>query len=251
MSYCRSVGTLPAKRTSIFAGVLSLFLMLAGISASPSTRVLPDIFGFLKKPNNQYARISTSKGECVVRLYNETPKHRDNFVRLVKKDFYNGTLFHRVISSFMIQGGDPNSRNAKPGQMLGEGDLGYRIPAEFNPLLFHKKGALAAARDDNPAKSSSACQFYIVQGRTYSDDELNNVEQKRLEGRKIPASQRKVYQVIGGAPFLDQKYTVFGEVVRGIDLVDSVAAVPTDGNDRPLTDIAMRITLLKKGGKKA
>ena len=204
------------------------------------------ILDFLKKPKNQYVRISTAKGECIVKLYNETPLHRDNFIKLVKKGFYDGTLYHRVIKSFMIQGGDPDSKNASQGQLLGEGDLGYRIPAEFNPGLFHKKGALAAARDDNPAKSSSACQFYIVQGKTYTNEELNIVEKKKLDGRSIPPEQRKVYQTIGGSPFLDQKYTVFGEVVRGIEMVDSIASLPTDGNDRPLTDVKMTIYLLKK-----
>ena len=198
------------------------------------------------KPKNQYVRIITDKGECVVRLYNETPKHRDNFLKLVKKGNYEGSLFHRVIKSFMIQGGDPDSKNAKPGQLLGEGDLGYRIPAEFNPSLFHKKGVIAAARDDNPQKESSSSQFYLVQGKVYTDEELNNIEQKRLQGRKIPPAQRQIYKTVGGTPFLDQNYTVFGEIVKGFEMVDAIASTETDGNDRPLTDVRMTIKLLKR-----
>lgn len=202
---------------------------------------------FLPKANNQYVRISTDKGECVVKLYNETPLHRDNFLKLVRQGFYNGTLFHRVIENFMIQGGDPDSKKAMPGQMLGEGDLGYTVPAEFDVSLFHKKGVLAAARDDNPSKASSASQFYLVQGRAYTDEEMNNIEKKRLEGRTIPAAQRKVYKTLGGTPFLDGNYTVFGETVRGIALIDSVAKVKTDGNNRPEKDIAMKMRVLKRG----
>lgn len=199
-----------------------------------------------EKPRNYYVRIKTDKGESIVRLYNETPKHRDNFIKLTKEGFFNKTLFHRVIKGFMIQGGDPDSKNAKPGQMLGGGSLSYTIPAEFDPDLFHKKGALAAARDNNPQKASNASQFYIVQGKTYTDEELDNIEKYRLNGYKIPDAERKVYKTVGGTPSLDQNYTVFGEVVRGIEMVDSIAAVQTDGNDRPLTDVAMHISLLKK-----
>lgn len=203
-------------------------------------------WNIFSKPKNQYVQISTGMGECIVRLYNETPKHRDNFVKLVKQGFYDGTLFHRVIHSFMIQGGDPDSKNAKPGQLLGDGDLGYQIPAEFNPNIFHKRGVIAAARDDNPAKSSSSSQFYLVQGKTYTDEELDNIEQKRLKGRKIPPAQRAIYKTVGGTPFLDQNYTVFGEIVKGIAMVDSIASVKTDSNDRPVKDIVIRMHLLKK-----
>lgn len=201
---------------------------------------------FAAKPKTYYVRITTDKGESIVKLYNETPKHRDNFVKLVKKKVYNGTLFHRVIKDFMIQGGDPDSKNAKPGKVLGEGGLGYTIPAEFNPALFHKKGTLAAARDENAAKASSSTQFYLVQGKKFTDAELNYVETSRLQGRKIPLEIRNVYKTVGGSPHLDQSYTVFGEIVRGIELVDAIASVTTDNNSRPLTDIAMKITLLKK-----
>lgn len=203
-------------------------------------------FSFAAKAPNYYVRIATDKGESIVRLYNETPQHRDNFVKLVKKKFFNGTLFHRVIKDFMVQGGDPDSKGATAGKMLGNGGLNYTIPAEFNAALFHKKGALAAARNENPAKASSSTQFYLVQGKTFTDDELNYVERVRLQGQKLPAGVRDIYKTIGGAPHLDQSYTVFGEIVRGIEQVDAIATVEVDGNNRPLTDIAVKITLLKK-----
>ena len=201
---------------------------------------------FAKGPKNQYVRINTSYGVCIVRLYNQTPKHRDNFIKLVKKGFYNGTLFHRVIQNFMIQGGDPDSKNAKPGVELGNGDIGYTIPAEFRDSLFHKRGVIAAARDDIPSKASSGSQFYIVEGKRFTDGKLDTVEQTRLKGRKIPAWQREYYKSVGGVPHLDQNYTVFGEVVMGIDMVDRIAAVKKDTKDRPLEDIPMTVELLSK-----
>lgn len=204
---------------------------------------------FAKGPKNQYVRIRTSYGDCIIRLYNETPKHRDNFIKLVKKGFYNGTLFHRVIQNFMIQGGDPDSKDpqkAKPGAELGNGDVGYTIPAEFRDSLFHKRGVLAAARDDNSAKASSGCQFYIVEGKRFTDGKLDTLEQTRLKGRKIPTWQREYYKSVGGAPHLDQNYTVYGEVVSGIDMVDRIAAVKKDANDRPLQDVPMMVELLSK-----
>jgi cyclophilin family peptidyl-prolyl cis-trans isomerase len=203
-------------------------------------------FAFAAKPKTYYVRIKTSYGESIVKLYNETPKHRDSFIKLVKDGFYNGTLFHRVIKEFMIQGGDPDSKKAKPGQMLGNGGLPYTVPAEFNPLLFHKRGALAAARNENPEKSSSSTQFYLVQGKVFTDEELNRVEQMRLHGKKIPQNQRDVYKTLGGTPHLDQTYTVFGEIVKGIDQVTSIASVKTDAVSRPLEDVRMEISLLKK-----
>lgn len=178
-------------------------------------------------------------------LYNSTPKHRDNFVKLTKSKIFNGTLFHRVIKAFMIQGGDPDSKNAAAGKELGNGEVGYTIPAEFRDSLFHQKGALGAAREDNPDKASSGCQFYIVQGKKFSDAQLDTVEIKRLHF-KIPAWEREVYKNIGGSPHLDRNYTVFGQVVKGIELVDSVAVVPTDKNDRPKTDVKMEISVLKR-----
>src|SRR6202000_695773 len=152
------------------------------------------------KPKNQYVRIKTSYGTCIIRLYNETPKHRDNFIKLVQQGFYNGTLFHRVIQNFMIQGGDPDSKNAKPGVELGNGDLKYTLPAEFRDSIFHKRGVLAAARDNNPAKASSATQFYIVEGKRYTDEELDKLIAGRLQGRKIPESEGYFYKTAGGSP---------------------------------------------------
>src|SRR6201986_2844152 len=148
------------------------------------TLLLISATAFAKPPKNQYVRIKTSYGQCIIRLYNETPQHRDNFIKIAKEGKLNGTLFHRVIQNFMIQGGDPDSKNAKPGQALGEGDLGYRIPAEFKDTLYHKRGVRAAARDNNPAKESSASQFYIVEGKRYTDEDLDKLEQGRLKGFK-------------------------------------------------------------------
>ncbi len=212
------------------------------------------IFSFLlfalsakaSKPKHQFVRIATDKGSCVVLLYNATPLHRDNFVKITQAGNLSGTLFHRVIQGFMIQGGDPDSKTAKPGQALGDGDLGYTVPAEFRDELFHKKGVIAAARDDNPTKASSACQFYLAQGKVFTDEQLNQLEQTRLKGRKIPPAQREVYKTLGGIPHLDQNYTVYGEVVQGIELIDAVAAVKTGPADRPLEDVRMTVTLLKK-----
>lgn len=201
---------------------------------------------FAGGPKNQYVRIKTAYGSCIIRLYNETPLHRDNFIKIVKEGKLTGTLFHRVIQDFMIQGGDPDSKNAKPGAALGEGSLGYTVPAEFRDSLFHKKGVLAAARDNNPEKASSASQFYITQGKRFPDDVLNRIEEKTLEGRKFPLSHREYYKSVGGVPHLDQSYTVFGEVVMGLDMVDRIAALKTDDNDRPLADVAMTVELLGK-----
>lgn len=198
------------------------------------------------KPKHQFVKIKTSKGECIIMLYNQTPKHRDNFLKLSSEGFYNGTLFHRVIKEFMIQGGDPDSKTAKPGQLLGEGDLKYRIEAEFRDSLFHKKGVLAAARDNNPQKESSASQFYIVQGKKWTDEKLDELQQKRMNGRIIAESQRKVYKELGGTPHLDQKYTVYGEVVKGIEMIDAIAGLKTNHSDRPEEDVSMTVTVLKK-----
>jgi len=208
-------------------------------------------FSFLSvyaaKPKSKYVKISTSKGEVIIRLYNETPLHRDNFIKLAKNGYYNGTLFHRVIKAFMIQGGDPDSRNAKPDSALGNGGPKYTIPAEFNDSLFHKKGVLAAAREgdaQNPTKASSGSQFYIVQGKIWTDSTLNDVETKRMKF-KIPEWQRQVYKTIGGTPHLDRNYTVYGEVVRGLPMVDAVADEPTNKANRPNNDVKMEISILK------
>lgn len=197
-------------------------------------------------PPNKYVRIITTKGEAILKLYDETPSHRDNFVKLVRAGYYNNLLFHRVINHFMIQGGDPNSRYAAEKQRLGEGGPDYTIPAEFNDSLFHKKGTIGAARDDNPAKASSGSQFYLVQGRTFSDRGLDSLEQIRLGGRKIPPHQREIYKTLGGTPHLDQSYTVFGEIITGITVIDSMAAVKTDRYDRPLQDLRMEMEMLTR-----
>jgi len=185
----------------------------------------------------------TSKGSMVIRLSDSTPLHRDNFLKLVKQHYYDSVLFHRVIRGFMVQAGDPSSRQAPPGQRLGEGSPGYTVPAEFRSSLFHKKGVIAAARtgdDVNPQKASSGSQFYIVQGRVFTDAALDSVETFRLKGRKLPAAHREVYKTLGGAPHLDQNYTIFGEVISGLEVIDSIAATPTSGRtggDRPLSDV--------------
>ncbi|MFA6083279.1 peptidylprolyl isomerase [Mucilaginibacter sp.] len=211
--------------------------------------LLITVISFAKPPKNQYVRIKTGYGDCIIRLYNETPLHRDNFIKLTKKGFYNGTLFHRVIQNFMIQGGDPDSKDTtknKPGVELGNGDVGYTVPAEFRDSIFHKRGVLAAARDDNPTKASSGCQFYIVEGKRFTPGKLDTLENTRLKGRKIPKPQRDIYTTVGGVPHLDQNYTVYGEVVTGIDMVDRIAAVNKDSRDRPTTNVPMTVELLKK-----
>jgi len=201
---------------------------------------------FAAKPKDTYVKISTTYGQVFIKLFNETPKHRDNFIKLAKAGTLNGTLFHRVIKGFMIQGGDPNSKTATAGQSLGDGDLGYKVDAEFIPNLFHRKGVLAAARDNNPEKASSASQFYLVQGKKYTDAELDAVEKGRLAGRKIPAQQREIYKTVGGTPFLDQTYTIYGEVVKGLDMVDKIADLPVGVSNRPVEDVKMQVSLLKK-----
>jgi len=201
-----------------------------------------------KKDRKKDILLQTNYGDMVLRLSDSTPLHRDNFLRLVKVGFYDSLLFHRVIQNFMIQGGDPNSRLAGTGEPLGNGGPGYRVPAEFRTTLFHKKGAIAAARDNNPEKASSGCQFYIVQGRIFTDAGLDSVETFRLNGRKIPSEQREVYKTIGGSPHLDQSYTVFGEVVKGLDAVDKIAAAQTNREqNRPLEDIRIiKAKLIKR-----
>lgn len=191
-----------------------------------------------KKDRKKDVLIETNYGKIIIRLSDSTPLHRDNFLKLVKVGFYDSLLFHRVIQNFMIQGGDPDSKNAKAGIPLGNGGPSYRIPAEFRTTLFHQKGVIAAARDNNPEKASSGSQFYIVQGKKFTDAGLDSTETYRLK-RKLPVEHREVYKTIGGTPHLDQNYTVFGIVVKGLDVVDTIAAVPTSkgvDKDRPLED---------------
>ncbi len=195
---------------------------------------------------SRVVEITTSYGSLEILLYDNTPLHRDNFIQLVSEGFYDGTLFHRVINNFMIQGGDPDSKNAKSGQMLGIGGPGYTIPAEFVPENIHKKGALAAARmgdDTNPNKESSGSQFYIVQGRPFSENELNQMELR--SGSKYSVEHREIYKTVGGTPHLDGNYTVFGEVISGLDVVDAIARTKTAKGDRPATDISMTIKIIR------
>lgn len=246
----------------------------------------------------KYVVFTTNLGDIKLKVYTDTPLHSENFLKLAKEGHYNGLLFHRVIKDFMVQGGSSDSRNAEKGAMLGTGGIDYTIEAEINPLHFHKKGALAAARqgdDVNPEKRSSGEQFYIVQGTVLEEKELDIMEQQRLmqtrnqygkelfqpreseyreflrsgnreaadelirsidaeiaekfEGynaHKFSPEARAVYITVGGTPFLDGKYTVFGEVVEGMEIIDNIAAQETDGNDRPLEDIVILETRLKR-----
>jgi peptidyl-prolyl cis-trans isomerase B (cyclophilin B) len=210
-----------------------------------------------KKDRKRDIELVTTQGTIILRLSDSTPLHRDNFLRLVKTHYFDSILFHRVIQNFMIQSGDPESKRAMPGKPLGNGGPSYTIPAEFRAGLFHKKGVLAAAREGdnvNPQKASSASQFYIVQGRTFTDHQLDSVERVRLNGYKIPEVHREVYRKTGGTPQLDQNYTVFGEVVSGIEVVDKIAAMPTSraqDRDRPLTDVRIiKAHLVKRKKKK-
>ena len=199
--------------------------------------------GLRRKDLHKDVEMVTDKGTLIIRLSDATPLHRDNFLKLVQQHFYDSLLFHRVIKNFMVQGGDPSGRHSTRDTHLGADGPGYTLPAEFRPNLFHKKGALAAARlgdDINPQKASSGSQFYIVEGKVFTDAGLDSVETFRLKGRKLPLSHREVYKTLGGAPHLDQNYTVFGEVIQGMRVIDSLAAVPTSGHaggDRPLQDL--------------
>lgn len=244
-----------------------------------------------QKTTETQVRMQTNLGTITLKLYNETPLHRDNFIKLVKDGQYEGLLFHRVINEFMIQGGDVTSKNAPLNKQLGAGDLGYTVPAEFiYPRYFHKRGALCAARtgdDSNPEKASSASQFYIVTGKVYSEGEIKQLEkqkesrlkqaifnrlqnenkttimqyyksgdkdslaimrdtligkteietEKRKEETKLTAQQREAYTTVGGVPFLDNEYTVYGEVTEGIEIVDKIQKVKTNSSDRPLENI--------------
>ncbi len=215
-----------------------LVLIIASCSASKKALIAP------VKPVQ--VQLSTDSGIIILMLYDKTPLHRDNFVKLVKEKFYDGLLFHRVINNFMIQGGDPDSKKSTPGILIGQGSLKYTIPAEFDTSLFHKRGALAAAReadDANPTKASSSTQFYIVDGQTFTDSQLDRIEEKNHI--KIPEGHREYYKTVGGDPFLDMGYTVFGEVISGMDIVEKIANAPKDQNNRPLQDIHMKMTIMK------
>ncbi len=279
-----------------------LFLVLSGIFDLKAQ--IPAVYADSSK--TALILINTKFGSIKIRLFNQTPLHRDNFLKLTSDGFYDSLLFHRVIQGFMIQGGDPDSKTAKPGQLLGDGEIKGAdwIPAEFNKDIFHKRGMLAAARetdDKNPEKKSSSCQFYITQGRGALSDKDIKLYEYRINKKmrtaikdsmmKLPentelakkyelfkkekmndsliiiektidkiiepiyektlhytfsAEQIKVYKAIGGTPHLDDNYTVYGEVISGMDVVDKIADVGTDKNDRPDFDIRMKITVLRK-----
>lgn len=264
--------------------VVLLTILICGFAACKQEKKAKDMSEETK------LKIETTAGDIVVKLYNETPQHRDNFIKLAEDGTYEGTLFHRVIKDFMIQAGDPESKNAPKGKMLGAGDVGYTVPAEFvYPKYFHKKGALSAARQGdnvNPQKASSGCQFYIVTGKVYNDSTLLGMEEqmnqrrfnnlfnelaskhakeiykmrkandqdglmdlqdtliaqveKQLAGQpefRFTPEQVKAYTTVGGTPHLDGEYTVFGEVLEGMDVVDKIQRVKTDRNDRPEEDV--------------
>jgi cyclophilin family peptidyl-prolyl cis-trans isomerase len=201
-----------------------------------------------KSKKDQLITLQTDQGTMHLILFDETPKHKANFIKLVEEKFYDGLLFHRVIEDFMIQGGDPNSKNADSNTFLGSGENGYRIPAEFNPKRFHQKGALAAARDNNPAKESSGCQFYIVEGKKWKKEELE--KQFQRTGVKLTEEQINIYQTIGGAPHLDGGYSVFGQVIDGLATVDRISMVKTNPMNRPLENVKMSMTVKKIKKKK-
>lgn len=222
--------------------ILAFFLLTLTLGWSQAA-------GYQNKKMDKPVKVemTTSLGKMVFVLYNDTPLHRDNFLKLVKSHTYDSLLFHRVIKNFMIQAGDPNSRKAKPNQMLGDGTLGYTIPAEFRSNHIHKKGALCAARQGdnvNPRKESSASQFYVVQGQVWDERSLNMMEQRF--GRKFSEEQRKIYTTIGGTPHLDGDYTVFGELVEGMEVVDKIASVETGMADRPVKDVRiLKVKVIK------
>jgi len=193
-------------------------------------------------PERCLVEIETEFGTLTAELYNATPKHRDNFIKLAEEGFYNDLLFHRVINGFMIQGGDPNSRNAAPGQSLGFGGPTQLIPAEFVDSLAHLKGAICAARTNNPEKKSSGSQFYIVQGSPVTEETLTQIE--TMKGFHYTPEQRAEYLAVGGTPHLDRDYTVFGRVIKGLDIIDKIAAVETAA-DRPKKDVKMKVLMIK------
>jgi peptidylprolyl isomerase len=271
--------------------LILLTLLIAAVAACQSGKKKEVIA--MENQKETLLKIETTMGDITVKLYNETPRHRDNFIKLAKNGTYEGTLFHRVIRDFMIQAGDPDSKGAPKGKMLGSGDVGYTLPAEFvYPNYFHKKGALSAARQGdqvNPQKASSGCQFYIVTGQVFSDSTLLSMEQSKNQNKlnaafntlaqkhskeidkmrrekneeglydlqdkllaeaeteaakqpdfRFTPEQVRAYTTVGGTPHLDNEYTVFGEVIEGLEVVDAIQKVITDRNDRPDEDVKIR-----------
>ncbi|MDR2473351.1 MAG: peptidylprolyl isomerase [Tannerella sp.] len=217
---------------NILLTVITAMLTLSCSAADKETKVL----------------IVTNLGKITIKLYDETPQHRDNFIKLVNDHTYDSLLFHRVIKQFMIQAGDINSKNATPEDKLGSGDLGYKVPAEIVfPKFFNKRGQLCAARQSdeaNPSRASSASQFYIVTGKHYTAYELDKMEKDR--GITLTPEQREAYMIDGGAPHLDGAYTVFGEVIKGMNVVEKIELTPTDGSDRPIKDVRIKTMKLLK-----
>ena len=200
----------------------------------------------IEAPDKCLVEIETNYGSILVHLFDETPKHRDNFIELTEKGYFDDLLFHRVIEGFMIQGGDPDSKDASAGSRLGGGGPGYKIPAEINENLVHVKGALAAARQGdgvNPNKESSGSQFYIVHGKPASDEMLNRMElQKNIT---YSEETRTIYKEVGGTPFLDNEYTVFGQVISGMEVIDAIASTKKGPGDRPTINVKMKIRVIK------
>jgi peptidyl-prolyl cis-trans isomerase B (cyclophilin B) len=190
--------------------------------------------------------IETDFGNITLLLYNQTPIHRDNFLKLVRQGFYNNQIFHRVIKDFMIQAGDPNSKNAARGELIGQAGTGYVLPPEFSPELYHKYGALAAARkgdDVNPQKYSNGSQFYIVKGEVFSESDLKDMVSAGIHAPFTP-QQIADYTTKGGTPHLDGSYTVFGEVTSGMDVVEKIINLPVDAFDRPLQDVHFKMSIV-------
>ncbi len=222
---------------------LSTFIMVLAVMVLSNTAIAQPISKIKKGDLKKDVLMVTDSGNLILRLKDETPLHRDNFIKLVKSKYYNDISFHRVIAGFMIQAGDEKTKTKADSTRFLKS---YTLPAEILPDFYHKKGILAAARmgdNVNPKRESSGVQFYIVQGRVFNDKSLDSVETYRLNGRKIPVEQREVYKTVGGAPHLDQTYTIFGELVYGFDVLDKIAQTKTSGRqggDKPLTDIRIR-----------
>jgi cyclophilin family peptidyl-prolyl cis-trans isomerase len=237
-------------------GLLMMGVLTANAQTKPKTTTKAPAKTTITKPvikkapesKERLVELTTNYGTMVLKLYDSTPLHRDNFIKLVQSGFYDSLMFHRIIQGFMIQGGDPGSRNADSTTMLGGGSApGERIPAEFKPQFFHKKGALAAARDGNPERASSNCQFYIVHGNKIPAEQMAQQEQRVKQANpnfSYTPEQKEIYARMGGTPFLDQNYTVFGEVISGLDVIDKIAAVQKGMNDRPKVDVRMKMRML-------